>query len=108
MSKVNINQNILTATGEPITENGKPISVKDIIINVLNMVQEGQSPEESYRCGELIVKISKHKSSSDIEMESEEISLVKAKIKKNGLPLTIIQICEILEGNKNPFENNEI
>jgi hypothetical protein len=108
MSKVNINQNILTATGEPITENGKSISVKDIIINVLNMVQEGQPPEESYKCGELIVKISRHKSNEDFVMESEEISLVKAKIKKHGLPVTIIQICDILEGYKNPFENNEI
>lgn len=108
MSKINLSQSLLTPTGESFVENEKTVSIKDIIVSVLNVVSEGQTPEESYKCGELIVKISRSKTPSEIELNSEDITLIKSKVKKHGLPLTIIQICEVLEGNKNPFEDNEI
>ena len=106
MGKINLNQNLLSPEGETFAEKEKNITVKDIIITVLNVESEGQTPEESYKCGELIVKISRAKDLTEVELSSEDITLIKAKVKKHGVPLTIIQVCEILEGNQNPFEKN--
>ena len=84
MGKINLNQNLLSPEGETFAEKEKNITVKDIIITVLNVVSEGQTPEESYKCGELIVKISRTKDLTEVELSSEDITLIKAKVKKEN------------------------
>ena len=80
----------------------KPFILKDAVIGCLNHVSQGQSPEDSFKAGMLIVKV--NKSSLETEYESEEITLIKKKAKEVLPPQTMIAVCELIEGKENPYK----
>lgn len=80
----------------------KAFILKDAIIGCLNHVSQGQSPEDSFKAGMLIVKV--NKSNSETDFESEEIALIKKKAKEILPPQTMIAVCELIEGKENPYK----
>lgn len=124
MAQIDFNQTLLEVDGSPsyspeyddsdldfIKTNGfrklvgrKNNTLKNTVIDLLNIVEKDANPEENAKQGWLIVKISKSK--SPISLESEEIAMIKSKAKKNLTPIYCVQVCDILEGNVNPFSSN--
>jgi len=124
MPQIDFNQALLEIDGTPsyfldyddsdldfIKTNGyrklvgrKPNTLKKTVIDILNIVEKDANPEENAKQGWLIVKVSK--ANSPISLESEEISMIKSKAKKNLTPMYCVQVCDILEGKENPFFQN--
>lgn len=122
MKPVNMNEPMLELDGTPAMQNiydrndvdfqnkngfpkitgQKPFLLKDAVVGCLNHVPQGQTPEESFKAGMLIVKVNKH--TSETKYESEEIALIKKKAKESLPPQTMVAVCEMVEGNPNPYK----
>lgn len=100
--KINVLQPLTNYEGELFTENEKPILLRTLIINALNYVpKDGKkaTPEEQMDIYQLSVKAHNE---NEIELSSEQISIIKKNMSEMFSPVIAGQACMILEGKELP------
>jgi hypothetical protein len=94
--KIKINQNLISINGtDPIFDNGKALSLKDVsIAAVLTPNQEDDFVKKMTKY-EIFKKL--RDAEEEVELSAEEIATIKAASGKIHPPLVYGQTCEMLE-----------
>jgi hypothetical protein len=97
--KIKINQ-VLTGIDEqnPIIENGKPLTLKDIIIAAVLTPMQEDDQKRKFEKWDVFKKI--RGVQEEVNFTSEEIVLIKSGIGKIHPPLILGQAFEMLEGSE--------
>jgi hypothetical protein len=101
--KINVSQPLNSYEGKPLVENEKPILLRSVIINALNYTTKDTKPttaEEKMGLYELSVKVFNE---DEIELSSEQISMIKKNMAEMFSPVITGQACMILEGKELPI-----
>lgn len=78
-----------------------PIFLKDICFSALSFVGQGANADTVVKQGLLIVKI--QKGQPLVELDSDEITMIKALLHSVTNSQTVIQVRDLLELKENPF-----
>lgn len=83
----------------------KDNTLQKTVVELLNVIEKESNPEENVKQGFLIVKITKgvRKNLGLVELEAEEVTMIKGRAKKYLHPIYSVQVCDLVEGNENPF-----
>jgi len=103
--KVNVNQKLLGVDGVEVLkgQDGRPLLVKDICINALLAPNQTDDEKKKWDKYELYKKLRegvKEGEEINVELKSEEITLIKQALGKNATPLVMGQCWEMLEAGK--------
>ena len=97
--KIQINQILTGINGQdPIIENGRPLTLKDIIISAVLTPMQEDDQKKKFEKWDVFKKI--RDVQEDAHFTSEEIVLIKSGIGKIHPPLILGQAFEMLEGGK--------
>ena len=96
--KINVLQPLNDYEGKPLIENKKPVLLRSVIISALNFTsKEAKQPtaEEKMELYQLSVKVW---NTDEVDLTSEQISMIKKNTAEMFAPLVAGQTCLILEG----------
>ena len=93
--KCNFNTILVDAKGNPVVQDGEPLTSKTIICPILFSAGEGYTQEEKYKAYRIMRKI---EDTDEVELTSEEVTLIKKIIAPQLSVGAYGQIVEILEG----------
>lgn len=93
--KCNFNYILKDTKGNPVSQDGEPLVCKSIICPILFSAGEGYTADEKYKAYKIMRKI---EDSDEVELTSEEVTLIKKIIAPQLSVGAYGQIVEILEG----------
>jgi len=101
--KVNVNQKLLGVDGVEVLkgQDGRPLILKDICITALLTPNQQEDEKKKWDKYELYKKLRegvKEGEDINVELKSEEITLLKQAVGKTQTPLIMGQCWEFLEG----------
>jgi len=94
MGKINLDQHLKNRDGKEFTEDEKPIELASTLLYALENRSQDHNYQKSIKCFELRKKIFK---GGEVELVSEEITLLKEKAHEALMPVVFFAILEILE-----------
>jgi len=92
--KINLDQNLKNREGKEFKEGGKPIELGSSLLFALESKSQGQNLEESMRCYKLRKKLF---DGGEVDLQSEEITLLKHKANESLVQPVFFSIVDILE-----------
>ena len=103
--KVNVNQKLLGVDGvEPLKgQDGRPLLLKDVCVTALLTPNQQDDEKKKWDKYEVFKKVRdgvKEEEEINVELKSEEITLIKQAVGKTQTPLIMGQIWEMLEAGK--------
>jgi len=94
--KVKISQTLQDVEGQPLKgEKGKPLTMRDVCINSLLTPVQGDEEKAKWEKYEIYKKLRDAK--DEVELKSEEITLLKKSVGKIQPPLLMGQVYDMIE-----------
>lgn len=96
--KIKTNQELKNYEGEPLKEEGKVVFLRTLLVNALNYVESGKKAlpvEDKIKAYAKSIEIMKN---DEVELNIEELALIKKNINEMYTPLIVGQVVLFLEG----------
>ena len=91
-------EKILFYDGKPLQDQeGKQLSVRDIVVNAINYVHPEETPEPGEKSRIFEISLKMFQSDEEVELGIEEIAFILEKAEKALIPVTYGRLKEILE-----------
>ena len=94
--KLNLDEILFNFNGEPMQEDGKPLTLKNTILNALGAPDKDAKGEEKLKRYKLGMKIT---NGGAIDLKTEEVASIKKRVSEvYFLPIIIGEVDRIIEG----------
>lgn len=96
--KIDINKNLTSIDDQPLLDNGKSVTLRDVCIQATLTPSQKDTQEEKWKKYEIYKKLKKC-DGGIVELTVEEISIIKKASGEIHPPLLMGQLFDLLENN---------